>query len=202
MESYNNDANVGYQFSLETIEENQLLSKITARRIEWDTASDHWILRDWEKRDIGEMKELFSKGPKKDTLISLTPKDFGNTYHLQETYTIPELEDYIAVLQARGADNIRTYEIEKYIRYMSPFAAIVLTFIGIIMSSRKKRGGSGAMIATGFALAFIYILFFVFAKSIAEANRSLSTPMVILAVWSPNILFAFIGLFLYRTVPK
>lgn len=202
MESYNNDADVGYHFSLETIEENELLSKITARRIEWDTANHHWVMKDWEKREIKEMKELFSRGPTKDTLISLSPKDFGNTYHLQETFTIPELNDYIAELKARGADNIRIYEIEKYIRYMSPFAAVILTFIGIIMSSRKKRGGSGLMIATGFALAFAYIVFFVFAKSIAEANRSMATPMVILAVWSPNIVFSFVGLFLYRTVPR
>ena len=90
------------------------------------------------------------------------------------------------------------YEIEKYVRYMSPFAAIILTFIGVIMSSRKSRGGSGLMIATGFLLAFIYILLFVFAKSIAEAKAM--SPVI--AVWVPNILFTLVGLVLYRTVPR
>ena len=198
MESYNNDADVGYHFSLETIEDNELQAKITARRIEWDTAGQHWIMREWEKREIKEMKEIITHGSEMDTTISLSPKDFGNTYHLQETFTIPELNTYIDELKARGADNIIIYEIEKYIRYMSPFAAIILTFIGIIMSSKKTRGGSGAMIATGFALAFAYILFFVFTKSIAEAK---SMPPL-LAVWLPNIVFTFIGLILYRTVPR
>ena len=198
LESYNNDADVGYRFSLETIRDNELEAKITARRIEWDTTNNHWVLRDWEMRRIKEMKELVSSGEKKDTVINLSPRDFGSTYHLQETFTLPELDAYIAELRERGADNIIVYEIEKYIRYMSPFAALVLTFIGLIMSSRKSRGGSGLMIAIGFGLAFVYILFFVFAKSIAEAKAM--SP--ILAVWLPNIVFAFIGLFLYRTVPR
>lgn len=198
LESYNVDADVGYRFSLETIQENELEAKITARRIEWDTTDNHWVLRDWEMRRIMDMKELISRGDKKDTVINLSPRDFGSTYHLQETFTLDELDAYIAELRERGADNIITYEIEKYIRYMSPFAAIVLTFIGVIMSSRKSRGGSGLMIAIGFALAFVYILFFVFAKSIAEAKAM--SP--VLAVWLPNIVFSFVGLFLYRTVPR
>lgn len=198
LESYNNDADVGYKFSLETIRDNELHSKISARRIEWDTTDNHWVLRDWQKREIREMKELVSQGDRKDTTISLSPRDFGSTYHLQETFTIPELNAYIAELRSRGADNIITYEIDKYIRYMSPFAAIILTFLGVIMSSRKSRGGSGLMIAAGFALAFVYILFFVFVKSIAEAKAM--SP--ILAVWLPNIVFSLISLFLYRAVPR
>ena len=198
LQSYNNHSDIGTRFSLETIKDNQLEAKITATRIEWDSTNNHWVMKNWEKREFMGMKEAITKGEAKDTVLSLTPKDFGNTYHLQETFTIPELEAYISELKFRGADNIIIYEIEKYVRYMSPFAAIILTFIGIIMSSRKSRGGSGLMIAIGFGLAFLYILFFVFAKSIAEAKAM--SP--ILAVWVPNIVFTFIGLFLYRTVPK
>lgn len=198
LESYNNDADVGYKFSLETIRNNELHAKLTAKRIEWDTARNNWTLRDWEMREIKEMREVVSRGEERDTTISLSPRDFGSTYHLQDTFTLQELEDYIEELRQRGADNIIIYEIEKYVRYMSPFAAIILTFIGIIMSSRKSRGGSGLMIAIGFALAFVYIIFFVFAKSIAEAKAM--SP--ILAVWLPNIVFTTIGLVLYRTVPR
>ena len=47
------------------------------------------------------------------------------------------------------------YRIERYVRFMSPFAALILTFIGVIMSARKTRGGSGFQIAMGFLLAFV-----------------------------------------------
>lgn len=81
---------------------------------------------------------------------------------------------------------------------MSPFTAIILTFIGVIMSARKSRGGSGFQIALGFAIAFLFIIFFIFARSIAEANSM--DPM--LAVWMPNIIFSIVGIVLYNTVPR
>ncbi len=198
LESYNNEADIGYRFTLETIKDNQLAEKLTARRMEWNNDSSRWVLKEWQRREIKDMQEVFSRGVEMDTALSITPKDFGSTYHLQETFTLPELNTYIAELKSRGADNIVIYEIEKYVRFMSPFAALILTFIGVIMSSRKSRGGSGLMIAIGFLLAFLYILLFVFAKSIAEA-KSMSP---VIAVWVPNILFTAIGLFLYRTVPR
>lgn len=198
LESYNNEADIGYRFTLETIRDNQLSDKLTARRLEWNPDSSRWTLKEWQRREIQDMREVYTQGAQIDTTLALTPKDFGSTYHLQETFTLPELNNYIAELRSRGADNIVVYEIEKYVRFMSPFAAIILTFIGVIMSSRKSRGGSGLMIAIGFLLAFVYILLFVFAKSIAEAKAM--SPII--AVWVPNILFTIVGLVLYRTVPR
>jgi lipopolysaccharide export system permease protein len=81
---------------------------------------------------------------------------------------------------------------------MSPFAAIILTFIGVIVSSRKTRGGSGFQIALGFLLAFIYIIMFLLSRTFAEAG----TTYPILSIWLPNIVFALTGLLLYKTVPR
>lgn len=198
MESYNNTNDVGYRFTLEKIDGTKLAAKLQARRIEWNEEKEKWILKEWQLRQFDGLNEAVSQGSEMDTTLAMVPKDFGSTYHLQETFTLPELKAYITELKARGADNIIIYEIEKYIRYMTPFAALILTFIGLIMSSRKSRGGSGLMIAIGFLLMFLYIVLFVFAKSIAEAK---SMPPL-LAVWVPNILFTIIGLVLYRTVPR
>lgn len=198
LESYNVDVNIGYRFTLETIEDNQLKEKLSARRLEWNPEAEKWMLKEWQHRILKADREIFTQGMQLDTTLAITPKDFGSTYHLQETFTLPELQAYIDELKVRGADNIVIYEIEKYVRYMSPFAALILTFIGVIVSSRKSRGGSGLMIAIGFLLAFLYILLFVFAKSIAEAKAL--NPII--AVWVPNILFTIVGAVLYRTVPR
>ena len=90
------------------------------------------------------------------------------------------------------------YKIERYVRFMSPFAALILTFIGVIMSARKTRGGSGFQIAMGFLLAFVYILLFILSRTFAENGADYP----ILAVWLPNIIFALTGLVLYKTVPR
>jgi lipopolysaccharide export system permease protein len=198
MENYNNTADVGYRFTLERIEGNQLMEKISARRIEWDSASTRWKLKNWTRHSFEGMEEQMDSGTELDTTLNIHPKDFGSTYGLYETLTLTELDKHIDLLRERGANDIPLYQVEKYIRYMSPFTAIILTFIGVVMSAKKSRGGSGFQIAMGFAIAFLFIIFFIFARSIAEANSM--DPM--LAVWTPNIIFSLVGLALYKLVPR
>ena len=125
-------------------------------------------------------------------------------YNLKQKYKFlniqkkKELKNFIALLKLRGDDGVRFYENEQHIRNMSPFAALILTFIGVIVSARKTRGGSGFQIAFGFFLAFIYIILFILSRAIADAG----SVNALLAVWLPNMAFAFVGLFMYHTVPR
>jgi len=73
-----------------------------------------------------------------------------------------------------------------------------LTLIGVILSARKSREGVGFQIAVGFALAFVYIIFYITSRTIAQAGSM--DPL--LACWLPNIIFTFIGIVLYKSVPK
>ena len=144
------------------------------------------------------MEEEIEKGTNLDSLINMSPKDFDNKERYYETLTLNELQEHINLLQSREADDVGIYLIEKYIRYMAPFTVIVLTFIGIIVSSRKSRGGTGFQIALGFLIAFVYIIIFIFSRAIAEAG----SIHPILAVWLPNIGFSIVGLIMYFTVPR
>jgi lipopolysaccharide export system permease protein len=195
---YYTSGNTGYNFTLEQIEEGNLLAKLSADRIVWDTAINSWSLKNWRLRVLEEDGEAYSVGESLDTLLSITPDDFDLPPNHHETLKLPELNRQITILEDRGADNVNFYKIEKYVRYMSPFAAIILTFIGVIVSSKKSRGGSGFQIALGFFLAFIYIIFFLLSRTFAEAG----TQFPVLAVWLPNIAFALTGLVLYKTVPR
>ena len=109
-----------------------------------------------------------------------------------------ELDDYILLQQSRGADDVQVYRIEKYIRFMQPFGVIILMFMGVIVSARKSRRGTGFQIALGFLLAFIFIIMFILSRAIAEAN----TLNPILAVWMPNLSFSIVAIVMYNTVPR
>jgi lipopolysaccharide export system permease protein len=160
LQSYNVGSNVGYKPTLETIENGVMTTKLEATRMEWQKKTEKWRLRDWKKRQIEGMEEIFSAGSSLDTTLRIHPKDFESDYSRFETLTMNELYSYLDELKMRGSDNIETYEIEKYVRYTAPFAALILTFIGLGVSARKARGGAGFQIALGFLLAFIYILYF------------------------------------------
>ena len=198
MQSYSNQANVGYKFAIDWIEGNELKEKLTAKRIEWNPEKELWTLKNWKRIKILPNGEQFSHGLSMDTTLIIHPKEFESDYRMYESMTIPELQSFIKSLESRGAEGKETYVIELYARYTSPFAVIILTFIGVIVSARKSRGGAGFPIALGFLMSFIFILFFIMAKGIAEAGNM--HPLM--AVWLPNIIFGIIGAIMYKTVPR
>src|SRR5690606_17449091 len=143
-------------------------------------------------------KETVTEGGAIDTTLNLLPKDFASTYRLKETLTNAELNDLIEEKQLRGATDVEMYMTEKYERMSYPFAITVLTIIGVILSSRKVRGGVGLQIALGFILAFIFIIFVMMSRSLASVGGI--PPQ--LAAFVPLFVFTIIGIVLYRTVPR
>jgi lipopolysaccharide export system permease protein len=198
METFNNQSKVGFKLTLETIKDQKLLSRLSAQRAQWNDETGTWELRNWELREFDGFEEKYRKGDKIDTLINITPKDFDNQFRLFETLTQKELNDHINLLKSRGSEEVIVYETEKYMRLISPFTVILLTFIGLIVSARKSRGGTGFQIALGFLIAFVYILFFWFSKTFAEAGGL--HPSI--AIWIPNVIFICIGIVLYKFIPR
>lgn len=199
MSSYNNEAKTGYDFTMEKIVDNKLVEKLSAKRIQWNDSTKKWKIQEYKIRKLGNMKDKMVYGTTpKDTTINLSPNDFENEHQIQESYTIPELREKIDLIKSRGSEGIETYEIELYQRFATPFAVIILALMGLIVSARKARGGVGFQIAVGFVLAFVYILFFIMSKGIAESGNM--PP--IMAVWLPNIVFGAIGTVMYFTVPR
>lgn len=207
IQSYNNITDKGYQFSLERFENNRLIEKLTANRIEWDTAQLKWTLRDWKLKKVDRVFEIvksdtlaeqITSGLSLDTALVIHPKEFKNDYRKYDGLTINELDEYINTLRFRGSSGIEAYEVEKYTRYASPFSIFILTFMGVIVSSRKSRGGTGFQIAVGFGLSFIFILFFMMFRTFAEAGTI--PPQI--SVWIPSVVFALISAFMYKYVPR
>lgn len=198
LESYDNNFKIGYRFTLEKIEGVDIKRKITADRILWDTTMKKWSLMNYQMRIDEEGKRMVESGVKLDTTINLSPKDFENKHLIQETFTLPELDEHIKLVESRGSEGIEIFLIEKYLRYTNPISAIILTIIGFLVSARKSRGGVGYRIALGFTLAFVYIMFFIMSKGIAEGGGM--PPL--LAVWLPNIIFSLIGTGLYYSLPR
>jgi len=198
LESYNDQSKSGFKCTLETIEDHELKEKLYAQRIEWQDSTESWLLKKWQRRKFDGFIEEFSRGPTLDTVLNITPSDFENDWRLFETLTITELNQHIKTLKSRGADNVVVYEVEKYMRYTSPLTVVLLTFIGLFVSARKARGGTGFQIALGFLISFIYILFFWFSKTFAETGGVHPA----LAMWIPNLIFSAIGFLLYKTVPR
>ena len=207
IQNYNNVSNIGYQFTLERFNNNELVEKLTADNITWDSVKSKWRLQYWKIKKVNgiftstsqsDLASLQTSGETMDTTLAITTKDFEAQERSYDGMTMPELNAHIAKLKFRGSTGVQMYEVEKQVRYASPFTTFVLVFMGVIVSSRKSRGGTGLQIALGFVLAFIFILFFMLSRTFAEAGEI--TPFV--AAWIPNVIFSFVSGILYYFTPR
>lgn len=198
MERYDSEENVGTRFTLEKFAGREMILKLSAREIRWDSTTSRWSIIDYSGRHIRGDKERLFKGTRIDTVINLNPKDFSRAQNVMESMNSAELVAYIANEKSKGSENVHLFEIERHRRIAFPFATFIMTLLGVAVSSRKVRGGIGMQIATGIALGFIFVLFMQVFTSYAASG---SMPPSI-AVWVPNVIFAAIALWMLKKAPK
>jgi lipopolysaccharide export system permease protein len=198
VENFNFDDSTGYKFSYEKFSSGNLYYKLRSDKIKWDGKKKMWQLKNYMVRTNAGMDETLKFGKDTTVAYSFYPKDFEQK--LNEVYTMNarELNEVIAELKLRGADNIAYYEIEKYRRTSFPFAILILTLIAVSLSSRKVRGGIGLHLGIGIAISFAYILFLQFSQTFST-NGDLPP---IIGVWIPNFIFGVLAVYLYRRAPK
>jgi lipopolysaccharide export system permease protein len=217
IQNYQNVSKTGYHFTMERFEDNRLVEKLTANRIIWDSVKNKWTLHDWKIKKIDTLFNITENpetgfrmtstvvkpdqsetGKTLDTTLVIHPKEFESEYRKYDGMTIDELTNHIKTLRARGSAGVEVYEVEKFTRFASPVTIFILVFMGVIVSSRKSRGGTGLQIALGFVLSFVFIIFFMLFRTFAEAG---SMPPQI-SVWIPNVIFTIIALMMYKYVPR
>jgi lipopolysaccharide export system permease protein len=199
MEQYNKISQSGRNFSMEKFDDQgRLESKMTANMIRWDSTTNKWGAWWYYIRETDSIGERLSSGRRIDTVLNVGPEDFTRSPEFVYTMTHGELLDYIGVLESQGSDEIKLYLNEKHRRYASPFAFFILTLIGVSLSSRKIKGGIGMQIGLGLALTFSYILFMQFSSQFSLKGDL--DPA--LAMWIPNIIYAFIAAGVYYSAPK
>ncbi len=198
LHSYSNVSKVGYQFTIEKFEDGELVSKMSADQIRWDTTTNKWRARRYYIRTIEGLNETLEEGKQIDTTLAMHPDDFKMRLTIVETMSLKELDEFIKMQLMMGETNVTSYQIERHNRIAFPFSTFILTLIGVIVSSRKMRGGVGMQIALGVVFAFTYLLFTQFSKQFAIGGM---LP-VMAAVWLPNVFFLIIALFLMRLAPK
>jgi lipopolysaccharide export system permease protein len=189
---------IGHIFTIEQFEGSELVSKMYADNIFWDEEKELWRANNYWIRDYRAKSDIMTKGSSIDTNIYITPEDIKETAVDISTLNLIELNDYIKSQKLHGNDSLNEFLLEKHKRIALPFSMFILSFIGVTMSSKKVRGGTGLNMGIGIGLSFAYILFTKVSDQWAISGNM--TPFF--AVWTPNFIFSFISVFLYRFAPK
>ena len=196
---FSNNSKQASFMAIEKYEGGSVRESLDASEVKFDEAAKRWTAQRYIKRSFDENGvETFSQHRNLDTLLNIDINELGNMQSMVKTMKIGELNAFIDQQKAKGSDMIRHFEVEHHTRYSYPLGTFILTLIGVSLSSRKLRGGTGLHIGIGIVLCFSYILltriFEVFA-------RGGSLPSM-LAVWLPNILYTIIAIYLYHKAPK
>ena len=198
-ESFSAWNNTAYRFTLERIEDNKLVSKLSAETAVYDTSKCSWRLKKYFIREYNDdLTDNIRSGKQIDTVLALSVKDFYYNENTVESLNYNELNELIDTQKMRGDANVKFAQIEKNTRFALPFSAFILTIMGVALSSKKRRGGIGWNIGLGIALAFTYILFLRFSQMFVYTD----TLPPSIALWLPNMVFALIAGFLYKIAPK
>jgi lipopolysaccharide export system permease protein len=166
--------------------------------LKWDTSINKWKTINAVERlldSLGERAFFY------DTLVinmTLRPDELRRDEYLKDKLTTPELATYIQREEFRGNEGLNAYKVELHRRTATPAAVLLLTFIGVVIASRKNRGGSGVHLALGIVIAALFILSDRFSTVFATKGNF---PPV-LAAWVPNIVFSVVAYLLYRRTPK
>lgn len=184
---------------LETYDGGRIISSLSARNATFDTQSRHWkapkyITRSYEN----DQENLVKHETPLDTLINLSDSEIGKVKNHIQTLNINELEDFIEEQRNKGSDMTSWFEVEKHNRFAYPISTFILTLIGVSLSSRKVRGGTGLHIGIGISLCFTYILVMQLTNEFAKGG--VLPPWI--AVWLPNMIFLIVALVLYHRAPK
>ncbi|MCX6315763.1 MAG: LptF/LptG family permease [Bacteroidetes bacterium] len=185
-------------FFMEKVKDNKVVYNLRAETMRWDTAIKKWSLTNVVERHVDSLGERIKYSPSLILSLNMKPIDFRRDYYLKDKLTTPELVEFIRKEEARGTEGLNTYKVEMYRRTATPAAVLLLTFIGVVIASRRTRGGSGVHLALGFVIAAMFIISDRF--STVFATKGNFSPMI--AAWLPNIVFTLVALYLYRKTPK
>ncbi len=199
VESYNVERRTGFRFSLEKYDHLKLVYKLNARKIVMDTAKHKWVISDYYIRTVDSLgKQHLEKGYAKDTTLALKPTDLYKIKQHYEEMNFFVLNDYIKKEKEKGSLAYKKYEIEKNKRLAGPAAILILTLMGVALTSRKVRGGIGLHLGLGITLAFSYILL----MQISTVFSTLGNLSPALGAWIPNFIYLIIALYLLKKAPK
>lgn len=198
VERWDRNSATGYFFTYEVFEEKNIIEKISAKNIIFNEEKQTWTLNDYMRRRIVDGVEYIETGATKDTTFNIKPINLNQDAYVSETMSYNDLRNFIKEEKMRGSSLVAQYQIERHKRIANPLGIIILSFLGLSVSSRKTARGVGVHIFIGMGLAFT----FVFLQQISTVFSVSGGLPPVLGTWIPNIIFLIVTILMLRFAQK
>jgi lipopolysaccharide export system permease protein len=183
-------------FSPNTI--TQMLSRIDAKKMKFDSSSASWTLYNVVQRDFTEFSETSTKYDEIEMDdLHFSPQDVIKKQIKNEEMTLSELDE-LAKEQLFAGTNPKRVQIEYHSRIAFAFASIITILFGLPLSTNKRKGGLALQFGINLLITFTYLVF----MSISQAFGKNGVMSPILTGWFANIVFFCAALLNIARAPK
>ena len=193
IKKFNYKNNTGYNISIQNYKGSDLIYRIDAKKMIWSENENSWKLenckiRKWEDNN-------FKFYPLNDTTLfikDVNPEIIKRDFVKPEEMDYWELSAFIEKLRDKGLSTSR-WVVNKH--YKTAFACIPLIMIifGLALSIQKPRSSHALGMGLSIIVIFMYYALLTFGKTLGYNN--ILPPFI--SVWSINLIFLSIGIFIY-----
>jgi LPS export ABC transporter permease LptF/LPS export ABC transporter permease LptG len=124
-----------------------------------------------------------------------SPDYFTAEVRPPEQMRFEELKSYIGELEQRG-ERVPELKVELYNKVSFPAISLVMALVALPFAFRLGRQGTLYGIGVAIVRGMVFMALFVFFSTLGKAGAF--PPL--LAVWSPNLVFGFLSLYLFLGV--
>jgi len=184
-----------FQFNPATFE---MVSRISAERAHWAENLNRWVLEQgWQRKFEGvAIADYHPFDVSTFNIVSEQPPYFKKEVRQSLEMNYEQLSRYIHELQQAGFDVVRLrVQLQKKLAF--PVITFVMGVLAIPFALSAGKRGAVAGVATAIGVAVVYTV----VSGLFEAMGNISQLPPVLAVWAPDVIFAFVGGYLILKVP-
>lgn len=186
---FDNSINQAHRVSIQEFDlsdPTQMISRIDAVKMTYDTTSQNWIVENGARRFFNSDKESASYFNQMTlTDLNFHPEDLASKQQKPEEMNLDDLKKRINSQVREGTDPKSTL-IEYYTRFSFSMASIVVVLFGIPLAvTKRRRGGLAVQVGINILVTFIYLVFMKVSQAFGK-NGALDP---ILTAWFANLVF-------------
>ncbi|WP_185852383.1 LptF/LptG family permease [Blattabacterium cuenoti] len=192
IQNFSRKKNIGKKCVYQKFNGKKLIYILKSKNIFWAKKHRIYIFFDYRETIIKKNHDSLNIGNYKIKKFPITPEQFLPEEYIAETMNIHELKKFIDT--EGNKKNMNMHLNEYYQRTSLPFSTLIFTFLGLSISTKRKKGEIAYNMIIGIILAFFYIFFIEITKTYSNKDYIPSY----LAVWLPNVIYGIITLLFYR----
>ena len=160
--------------------------------------NDHWILKNVIEQTYNDKNNLADpvSKPNIDLYISEKPSDFARETKRPTEMSYSELKARIEAYERSQFMDTTEMRVGLAMKTSLPFASFFFAIIGASFGLTNSR--SGAFVGFGVSIGIIFFYYVLMSFFSALGKSGYMNPM--LSAWMQNIIFAFIGIYIVRSV--